>query len=61
MDLHSEQRKRPAFVARNFFVQTGQAKIFGKRVLMMGAPALKKLTASSIESLILKNCEKPSN
>jgi hypothetical protein len=29
--LHSEQRKRPAFVAFSFFEHIGQEKIFGTR------------------------------
>ena len=59
IDLHSEQRNRPAFVALSLFEQTGQPKIFGKGVSSTCAPFLKNDTESAILSLILKNWENP--
>ena len=57
--LHSEHLNRPDFVAFKRLEQTGQEKIFGKTSSSTIVSCLKNWIASSVESLILKNCEKP--
>lgn len=61
IDLHSEQRNRPLLVALSLFEQTGQLKILGNTLSSTGAPLLKKLMASPMESLMLKNWLNPSS
>ena len=59
IDLQPEQRKRPDLTALSFLLHTGHSIIRGNTEDAVCPPSEKKFIASSVEFLILKNCEKP--